>query len=37
LTAADTPVSTKLTLAAAHLMAGSIIIPVVAWRLSRQR
>ena len=35
-TAADTAVSTKLTLAAAHLMAGSIIIPVVAWRLSRQ-
>jgi hypothetical protein len=36
LTAADTAVSTKLTLAAAHLMAGSIIIPVVTWRLSRQ-
>jgi hypothetical protein len=37
LTAADTPVSTKLTLAAAHLLAGAIIIPVVAWRLPRQR
>jgi hypothetical protein len=34
-TAADTAVSTKLTLAAAHLIAGSVIIPVVARRLSR--
>jgi Family of unknown function (DUF6069) len=37
LTAADTAISTKLTLAAAHLMAGAIIIPVVARRLSRPR
>ena len=37
LTAADTPVSAKLTLAAAHLIAGAIIIPVVARRLSRPR
>ena len=37
LTAADTPVSTKLTLAAAHLIAAAIIIPVVARRLSRPR
>ena len=37
LTAADTPVSTKLTLAAAHLIAGAIIIPVVARRLARPR
>ena len=36
-TAADTAVSTKLTLAAAHLIAGAIIIPVVARRLSRPR
>jgi hypothetical protein len=35
LTAADTATSTKLTLAAAHLIAGAIIIPAVAWRLSR--
>ena len=35
LTAADTAISTKLTLAAAHLMAGAIIIPAVARRLSR--
>ena len=34
LTAADTAISTKLTLAAAHLMAGAIIIPAVARRLS---
>ena len=34
LTAADTAISTKLTLAAAHLIAGVIIIPVVARRLS---
>jgi hypothetical protein len=33
-TAADTATSTKLTLAAAHLIAGAIIIPVVARRLS---
>ena len=36
-TAADTAVSTKLTLAAAHLIAGAIIIPVVARRLSGPR
>lgn len=36
-TAADTALSTKFTLAAAHLMAGAIIIPVVAHRLSRPR
>ena len=36
-TAADTAVSTKLTLAAAHLIAAAIIIPVVARRLSRPR
>ncbi len=34
LTAADTATSTKLTLAAAHLIAGAVIIPAVAWRLS---
>ena len=34
ITAADTAISTKLTLAAAHLIAGAIIIPVVARRLS---
>jgi hypothetical protein len=33
LTAADTATSTKLTLAAAHLIAGAIIIPAVARRL----
>src|SRR5262249_53337324 len=37
LTAADTPVSTRLTLAAAHLIAGAIIVPAVARRLSRPR
>jgi hypothetical protein len=37
LTAADTATSTRLTLAAAHLIAGAIIIPVVARRLSRPR
>jgi hypothetical protein len=37
LTAADTAISTKLTLAAAHLIAGAIIIPMVARRLSRLR
>ena len=37
LTAADTALSTGLTLAAAHLLAGAIIIPVVAWRLPRHR
>ena len=37
LTAADTAISTKLTLAAAHLIAGAIIIPTVARRLSRLR
>jgi hypothetical protein len=37
LTAADTATSTKLTLAAAHLIAGAIIIPTVARRLSRVR
>lgn len=35
LTAADTAISTKLTLATAHLIAGAIIIPVVARRLPR--
>src|SRR3984957_11441152 len=35
LTARDTATSTKLTLAAAHLIAGSVIVPIVAWRLSR--
>jgi Family of unknown function (DUF6069) len=35
LTAADTAISAKLTLAAAHLIAGAIIIPAVARRLSR--
>ena len=37
LTAADTAISTKLTLAAAHLIAAAIIIPAVARRLSRVR
>ena len=37
ITAADTATSTKLTLAAAHLIAGAIIVPVVARRLSRPR
>jgi hypothetical protein len=37
LTAADTATSTRLTLAAAHLIAGAIIIPVVARRLSQPR
>jgi Family of unknown function (DUF6069) len=37
LTAADTAISTRLTLAAAHLIAGAVIIPVVARRLSRPR
>lgn len=37
LTAADTAISTRLTLAAAHLIAGAVIVPVVAWRLSRVR
>jgi hypothetical protein len=37
LTAADTAMSTRLTLAAAHLIAGAVIIPAVAWRLSRPR
>lgn len=37
LTAADTAVSTKLTLAAAHLIAGAIIIPAVAKRLPPRR
>jgi len=37
LTAADTAISTKLTLAAAHLIAGAVIIPTVANRLSRVR
>jgi hypothetical protein len=35
--AADTALSTKFTLAAAHLMAGAIIIPVVARRMARVR
>ena len=35
LTAADTAISTKVTLAVAHLIAGAIIIPAVARRLSR--
>jgi hypothetical protein len=37
LVAADTAISTKLILAAAHLIAGAIIIPAVARRLSRLR
>jgi hypothetical protein len=37
LTAADTPLSTRLTFAAAHLIAGAIIIPAVARRLSQLR
>jgi hypothetical protein len=37
LTAADTATSTKLTLAVAHLIAGAIIIPIVARRLPRAR
>jgi hypothetical protein len=37
LTASDTPTSTRLTLAAAHLIAAAIIIPAVAIRLSRPR
>ena len=37
ITVADTAISTKLTLAAAHLIAGAVIIPVVARRLSRPR
>jgi hypothetical protein len=37
LTAADTAISTKLTLAAAHLIAGAVIIPAVARRLPRPR
>jgi hypothetical protein len=37
LTAADTPISTRLTLAAAHLIAGAVIIPVLARRLARLR
>ena len=36
-TAADTAISTKVTLAAAHLIAGAIIIPVVARRLAGPR
>jgi hypothetical protein len=37
LTAADTAISTGLTLAVAHLIAGAIIIPTVARRLARPR
>jgi uncharacterized protein DUF6069 len=37
LTAADTAISTRLTLAAAHLIAGAIIILAVARRLARLR
>ena len=37
LTAADTAISTTPTLAAAHLIAGAIIMPAVARRLSRAR
>lgn len=37
LTAADTAISTRLTLAVAHLIAGAIIIPTVARRLTRPR
>jgi hypothetical protein len=33
LTSADTATSTKIVLAAGHLIAGGIIIPIVAWRL----
>ena len=35
LAAADTAISTKLTLAAAHPIAGAIILPAVARRLSQ--
>ena len=35
LTAAETPASTKVTLAAAHLIAGAVIVPTVARRLAR--
>ncbi|WP_034263552.1 DUF6069 family protein [Actinospica robiniae] len=34
LTAQDTAVSTKLVLAAAHLIAGAVVIPIVARRLA---
>ena len=37
ITAADTATSTKIVLAIAHLIAGAIIIPVVAWRLRTTR
>jgi hypothetical protein len=37
LTAADTAISTKLTLAAAHVIAAAIIIPTVRRRLSQLR
>ena len=37
LTAEDTALSTKLTLAAAHVIAGAIIIPTVGRRLARLR
>lgn len=36
LSAADTATSTKLTLSAAHLVAGAIVIPTVARRLRRR-
>lgn len=35
LTAADTPVPTKLTLCAAHLVAAAVVVPAVAGRLAR--
>jgi len=37
LLAADTAASTKTVLAVAHLIAGAIIIPIVAWRLRMPR
>lgn len=37
LTAADTAVPTKLTLAVAHLIAGAVIVPTVARRLRGNR
>jgi hypothetical protein len=36
LSAADTATSTKLTLAAGHILAAAIIIPPVTWRLTRR-
>jgi len=36
-TAADTAISTKVTLAVAHLIAAAVIVPTVAKRLARAR